>query len=374
MKYLRTLLLIFIILVVGLNFATLNVIAGTEDAEMADVSLSATPSRQGLGGEMIIDAAIDFFGGCCYPLWAYNVQATINIPENVELTDGLATQRIGEVKALEGGAATTIHFKWKIKSMIPNEYLIRVNLTTKNCGNSNREVLVEYVEGLSMSIPVIYPDIPTTDSETLVMMDIRSGLEGIEVDSVELFYITTDDSKFDIDKIETENDTMIVGQSIKKGAQAAAFEIEYTTDSWKSSIPRQPEECTVYYWLVAEDSTGKNTTSVVYSFEVQDLEQIYFVVDILNWLPIIGTIIGIIIIVYLFKRLRAPLIGKGELVLGGSSIKDIHGTKIDKTKLKKLNLNREIVVILLLIVSIIILLWTVYAGHFIEFARLNGGI
>jgi hypothetical protein len=342
---------------------------------MKDLELKATPSTQGLGGEVEIEASVSFFGGCCYPLFAYDIEVVLDVPENVDVVKGDLTQKIGEVKALEGGAATVKRFHWTIKSMIPGSYNFKVNVTTKNCGDRNSEVLVNYVEGLSMSIPVTYPDNPTTGKDTFIKLEVQSGLEGIEVEAVRLFYIkSTQEDEYDEDQVSAANDTFNWRNGNKKGSLIVAEELENTKNTWKISIPGQDDDCTIYYWIVAQDNTGKNTTGVVYSFEVQDFDRIYFMIDVINWLPIIITVIGIIVIGSIFNRINRPSAGKGVLIIGSKSTIDLHEKKIDTSKLEKLNLRRNIAILVLLIFSIVLLIWSIYTGYFIEFAKLNGGI
>ncbi|MHA1933377.1 MAG: hypothetical protein ACW96X_12605 [Promethearchaeota archaeon] len=375
MKYLRLLFLIFIVILITPNLFSTNVIAGTEDAKMTNVTLTAIPYRQGIGGEVIIDASVPFFGGCCYPLFAYNVKATIIIPNDVELVKGQLIQEVDEVKAEEGGAATIVHFKWIIKSYLPESYIIMVNITTKNCGRSNARISVEVVEGCSMSVPELYPDIPSTNRNTMIALDVSSGLENIEVETVELFFVKTNknmpSNSYDI---FAENDSLSWSTGSIKGRSIAMNRVEYTPHTWKGSIPSQKEESTIFYWVVAKDNTGKNTTSIVYSFEAIELDRVYFIVDILNWLPIIGTIIGIIIIVFLFNKFNTPDKRKKILLIGSISTKEIDGTVLDPSGLVKLNRWRNIIAILLLICSIILILWAIYSGYFEQFTRLNGGI
>jgi hypothetical protein len=375
MKCSRLIVLVSLLLLLSLPLLSLNSVAGTEDAEMKDLELKATPSTQGLGGEVEIEASVSFFGGCCYPLFAYDIEVVLDVPENVDVVKGDLTQKIGEVKALEGGAATVKRFHWTIKSMIPGSYNFKVNVTTKNCGDRNSEVLVNYVEGLSMSIPVTYPDNPTTGKDTFIKLEVQSGLEGIEVEAVRLFYIkSTQEDEYDEDQVSAANDTFNWRNGNKKGSLIVAEELENTKNTWKISIPGQDDDCTIYYWIVAQDNTGKNTTGVVYSFEVQDFDRIYFMIDVINWLPIIITVIGIIVIGSIFNRINRPSAGKGVLIIGSKSTIDLHEKKIDTSKLEKLNLRRNIAILVLLIFSIVLLIWSIYTGYFIEFAKLNGGI
>jgi len=375
MKYLKPLLLFFIILFIGPALFSFNASAGTEDASMSDFKLTITPYRQGVGGEITIEASVSFFGGCCYSLFAYDVRTTIVLPENVQLVKGSLTQQKDEVEATEGGAATTVHFKWTVKSMVPDTYVIKVNLTTKNCGNLNADETMEVIEGCSMTIPTLYPDNPSTKKDTFVMLDVSCGLEGVVVENVNLFYIKSGKKlASDTNKIYADNDTILWPGGSKSGTPAIMEGREFTDNTWKGAIQEQKDETIIYYWIVAKDNTGKNTTSIVYSYEVLEIDRIYFIADILNWLPILGTLIGIILIVFLYNKFRNPTIGKGVHLLGSDSIKEIHSTIIDSTFQNKLYYRRLLIAILLLIVAIIVLIWAMYSGHLEQFTRLNGEI
>jgi hypothetical protein len=362
-------------IIFGIQIFNVNASAGSEGAEMEDVVFTATPYTQGLGGQVALDAELSFFGGCCYPLFAYDIKAEIFIPDNVELISGNDIQEIDTVEAVEGGAPTIVHFKWVIKSIVPGDYNIRVNVTTSNCGKSNAEILVRYVEGCSMSIPKVYPDIPNTDRETYVNIDVSSGLEGVQVESVKFFYIKYSNEKnYDTNKIKADNDTLILDGISKKGIVISPERVEYQPDTWKGMIPKQNEECEIYYWIVATDNTGKNTTSVVYSFEVLEIGQIYNFIDVLTWFSIIATIIGIIIIMVYFNKSNTPTLKKNPLLLGSKSLKDLQNNKIENPSNVQTRVQRNIVLILLLIISIIMLIWAIYSGHFEQFAELNGGL
>jgi hypothetical protein len=341
---------------------------------MEDVVLSATPNTQGLGGLVTIEAEISFFGGCCYPLFAYDIKAIISIPDNIELISGETIKEVDTVEAVEGGAPTVVNFKWDIKSIIPGDYKISVNVTTSNCGKSDAEILVKYVEGCSMSIPEVYPDIPNTDRNTFINIDVRSGLEGIHVDDVKFFYIKTSNKEdYDISVIKADNDTLLLDGNIKKGSIISPESVEYHPDSWKGMIPKQNEECMIYYWIVATDNTGKNTTSVVYSFEVFEIEQIYDFIDILTWVTIIGIVIGIIILTLFFK-ISSPNIEKNPLILGSSTMKDLQNNQIKVNNVLKARFHRNLILILLFMISILMLVWAIYSGQFEQFTELNGGL
>ena len=377
MRCLQFALVIILLLVAGPLFFAPNALAGTEDATMSDLIITATPHRQGVGGEILIDASISFFGGCCYPLFAYDIETTIFLPENVEMVSGQPTRKIDEVEAHEGGSPTTIHFKWTLKSLVPDTYTIKVNLTTDNCGDSNEEITLEITEGFSMTIPQVYPDIPTTNKNSIIRLDITSSLEGIEAETVNLFYVkSTDNMPSDAKEFYAENGSLnwstgsIDGKSIEMNA------IDYAPSTWKGAIPSQNKDAEIYYWVVVEDNMGKNTTSVVYSIEVLNIDRVYFFVDFLNLIPIIGILIGIFLIVYLFNKVRVPYIGKGEFVLGTPSSKNIpfSPTPINYSDSNRLNQRRNVVVIILLIISIFLLFWAIYSGYLEEFTHLNGGL
>jgi hypothetical protein len=138
--------------------------AGGQDATFDSVSGKAIPPVQGVGGELNIEASADFFGGCCYHLYAHDVKAELIVPEDVQIISP-EPKTISEVDAVPGGMATTENFKWIIVGDKPGIYDLEVKVSTSNCGSQNAEIQVKIVKGVSISNVNIHPHVPSVNEE-----------------------------------------------------------------------------------------------------------------------------------------------------------------------------------------------------------------
>ena len=77
-----------LIALLGASFAIPTTLADGADAELHEVVIAASPSSQGIGGIILLDAAVYFYGGCCYHLYANDVRAELLVPEGVEIIQG----------------------------------------------------------------------------------------------------------------------------------------------------------------------------------------------------------------------------------------------------------------------------------------------
>jgi hypothetical protein len=165
-----------------------NALAQGDAALMGEISVSAVPESQGAGGAITIEVGIPFYGGCCYPLWAVDVQASLNVPEHVTIIEGPLPSKYDEIEAKAGGEADYYYFKWKVKSMIPGNYNVTAIVTTENCGSTEGVAGFTITEGCVMSIPEVYPELAPTNRDINLNLKALSPIEGVTIEEVTLFY------------------------------------------------------------------------------------------------------------------------------------------------------------------------------------------
>ncbi|MEE9150214.1 MAG: hypothetical protein V3U20_00060, partial [Thermoplasmata archaeon] len=176
-----------LMVVVGFVLSAQPVTAGGEDAQMGDIKLSPTPDTQGQGGPITIVLEIPFYSGCCYPLYAYDVSASLQLPRNMEVVSGPEPEKYKKVEA-KAGKPSWVQIKWVVKSMIAGTYTIDVTVTTQNCGSATGSTIVTITEGCVISIPEVYPEQPSTEREIYVNIEALSPMEGVLIDNMTLYY------------------------------------------------------------------------------------------------------------------------------------------------------------------------------------------
>ncbi len=297
----RTLRLRYMLFVVSsilfISLFTPGVHAAGADAELHNVEVSLSPSSQGLGGLIIVDAAAFFYGGCCYHLFANEVTANLTVPEGIEILEGPSPEIYAEVDAQPGGTATVVHFKWTVKGISTGDFNITANVMTKNCGSEKNTALAEIVQGCSISSPVMYPKQPSVNKKNIFQITASIALEGRDVKEVSLFYLM--DEK--LGEGEAQNDTLVWEGSEKKGVQVALSQDPMDDRLWTCKLDLKSEG-TLLFWFVAQDNMGENTTSSVFVEDVVDPERDNFVSGMVFWSAIIIAIIGILLI-FLFQHM-----------------------------------------------------------------------
>jgi hypothetical protein len=135
---------LFIVLLFVISIFIPTASAG-EDANLdSELSLSATPPRQGMGGPITITIEATFYGGCCYALYAKDVVPEVILPRNVELVEPISPNKIGKFEATAGGGPVAAEFKCIVTSVIPGEYTIKAKVTTSNCGDAEGSVQITF--------------------------------------------------------------------------------------------------------------------------------------------------------------------------------------------------------------------------------------
>jgi hypothetical protein len=331
---------------------SLNASAAGADAELHNVDVSASPSSQGVGGEIIVDAAVYIYGGCCYHLFAFEVTANISVPDGIDVISGPTPQEYEEVDAQPGGVATIVHFEWTVIGNAKGLFNLTVTVSSKNCGSVEGSVAIEIVEGCSISPPDIYPEEPNVGRDFIISVTAQHPLEGRSVEAVTLFYITDRDAGGGT----AINDTIIMSNGEAIGGVKVEMEQDaFMEEQWTAKINTQ-KRGTLYYWFVANDNYGDNTTSSLYEIEVVDQGAIDAAVGTLFWGLVMGTIIGCILIFVIQDR----YLQKKERQIG---VLDETKEKVEDVKDPK----RQMVVALsLVVISVVIVIAGFLSGMFGE--------
>ncbi len=389
-------LLIFMILIILPLTPTAS--AGGQDATFDSVKAKAVPSMQGIGGEVRIEALADFYGGCCYHLYANDVKAELKVPENIRIVSP-PPKTIAEVDAVPGGKATSQKFQWSIVGDSPGIYELEVIVSTSNSGTESTKVQVTIVEGVSISIPSIHPPKPSVDEAISFLVDVKSGNERVTIIQASL-YIWRSTKDFSEEKLKAEKEKLFIeiGRSIdtlqtidnnnvtnnNTGANASTGPNESTqykllgvgkgyslshgqfTDTWRTRLNDFKNEENIYYWVNVETSDGENVSHAIYKLQIEDLEKKFQMVELTIWSTFIITTLGIILILGIiwsvYGRINKDLGKSGIFVLGSSTYtKPSEGTRINVSKLSIENF-RVILVILVFAIAIILVIVSIYLG------------
>lgn len=283
---------IFIVFtVLFISLCSSNVTADGADAELHNVEVLASPSSQGLGGLIIIDAAAYFYGGCCYHLFANDVTANLTVPEGLDIIDGPSPEIYEEVDAQPGGAATVVHFKWTLKGISTGIYNVTATILTKNCGSVENKAHIEIVEGCIISSPLKYPSKPSVNKKNIFQVSASTSLEGRNVMEVTMFYLVGEN----VERMEAKNDTLYMDDEEIEGKKLVLSQDPTDEEKWSCKFDLN-NEGNLLFWFVAKDNVGENTTSSVFSEQVVDKEKDNYISSLMFWSAIIIAIIGILLI------------------------------------------------------------------------------
>ena len=379
-----------------------TVSAGGQDATFDSVEVKAIPPMQGVGGDIKIEASANFFGGCCYHLYAKDVKAELNVlnaPEKVQITSPLPST-IGSVDAVPGGKATSAKFEWTVASDVPGTYTIQVQVSSSNCGSQTSECEITVVEGASISEPTIFPSKPSVREPITFSAEVRSGNEFVGIDATTLYiWHSTEDYSFEdlkaeesrlyeinVDNVDHEDNkqnntsnntnTDTSGRYIGTGSMFQMSHVDFT-ESWRVRVNDFKKEENIYYWYKIETNDGKNTTSMVYKLKIEDLEKKYQMLNNMIWGTIFIITLGVILILgisWKYLDRTAVKIGKtGVYILGSETYsKPMKGKRVN---IHPFSIERYRVYILffLMIIIIIFLIISIQQGLFQELLKETGG-
>lgn len=336
-----------------------NATAAGADAELHNVDVTTSPSSQGVGGEIIVDAAVYIYGGCCYHLYAFEVRANIATPEGITVVSGPSPDWYEEVDAQPGGVATIVHFKWILTGEATGVFNLTVTVTTKNCGSVENSAAIEIVEGCSISPPKIYPEEPNVDSDTIISVTALHPLEGRVVEGVTLFYV---DGR-DVGGGTPKNSTIVM----PNGNEITSVPVEMEQDAfmaeqWTAKLETRNRGA-VYYWFVATDNYGDNTTSSLYEMEVIDQGAMDATVGGLFWGLVIAIIIGCLVIFIIQDR----YLQKKQRTIG------VLDETQDNMKESKLPKWQVVIALSFFVISVVIIIAGFISGTFSEIVDLVTG-
>lgn len=348
-----------IIALLGTLIAVPSALADGADAELHDVEVTASPSSQGIGGIILVDATVYFYGGCCYHLYANDVTAELSVPDGIDINEGPTPEKYGEVDAEPGGKATVVHFKWEVKCNAQGHFDLNVLIKTANCGSMEDEAVVEVVQGCIISSPVTYPQKLSVNRENIISLNASTSIEGRSVENVTLFYVKGKEFRRGTPK----NDTIYLnnGKEIK-GVPIPMEQDPYIPEQWMCKLDMR-NEVIINFWFVAKDDLGENTTSSLFSREVIDQEAIDEMVGAIFWVLFIGFLIGFILI-YMIH---------GFILKRKESRSNILRLRAEHRTEKKLNRTHGIIALGLLIISLIIVVISLILGWIWEIIELSLG-
>jgi hypothetical protein len=371
--------------------------AGGQDATFDSIDVTAVPSMQGVGGEINLEVKANFFGGCCYHLFAYDVKAELTAPENVQILSALP-DTIKSVDAAPGGMATSKKFKWTLTSETPGTYTLEMKVSTSNCGSKSSTYQITFVEGASISEPTVFPSEPSINEPITFSALVRSGNELIEIerttlfvwknskdypraelfaDFEQLYYKKTDNNNIVLNTSDVDNaSSTSFGELLGSGTPFNMLNVEYT-DVWRVQFDEVDKEEFIYYWFNVETTDGKTITTEVFEQEIIDYEKKTQMLNSTIWSTLIIVIIGFILILALtwhyFDRATKRVNKPGIFILGSKVFsKPLVGEKInvEYTSPEKI---RSILVIVFIIIMVILLLISIYLGLFQELISETGG-
>jgi hypothetical protein len=369
--------------------------ADGQDATFDSIDVRAVPPVQGMGGEIRVEVVANFFGGCCYQLYAKNVKAELE-NDNFEIVSSLP-KTINTVDAEAGGQATTVSFHWNIIGYTPGIYDLTVKVSTSNCGSIASTVQVRIVEGASISPPTIFPTKPSVKEPITFSAVIRSGSDLTEINKADIYIWHSEEDysemslKAEMNKIykilddgkgssnnssaaDSEDDikTEILGDG--KGFQMKHVEF---SDTWRVQLNDFRNEENIYYWFNVETTDGKNVTSAVYKQSIEDLEKKYQTLETVKWGSFFIIVIGILFILGIsWKYFDRPARGFGKtgIFILGSKIfsKPSEGKRSNIPELSIAKF-RMALLMLFLILTILMIIISIYLGLYQELITETGG-
>lgn len=383
-----------------------SVTATTQDAEFDSVTVEAIPPIQGIGGDLEIVATANFFGGCCYHLYARDVKAELEVPDNIRITSPMPSI-ISEVDAVPGGRATSVKFKWVLIGDKAGIYNLRIIISTSNCGTEHAALQVIIEEGVSIMNPDIHPEKPSVNEKITFIVEISSSIETVDIEQTTLYIwrSTTDYSKkdliaergrlFRIIDIGQEikiilNDTNVSDQNLtpevptkkKFIANGKDYPMEkiQLTDKWRLQLDDVNEEEIIYYWFNTKSSDGENKTSnYVYKIKIEDYPKKFETVNIFIWSTFFIAVIGVILILSIgwlvFARAYNKIDKSGIYVLGAKTYsKPSEGSRTNLSKISlKIQKYQLLFFIIFFILAIILIIYSIYLGLLDDYISITGG-
>ncbi len=332
-----------------LTIIAANAAGSGNDADLHAVEVEATPATQGIGGVCVVRATALFYGGCCYNLYASDVTAELEVPEEVQIVGGPTPSKYDSVTAIPGGIATEIPFEWSVKSTVLGSHDLWVTIRTKNCGSTRGNVTLEYVEGAAISEPSLFPDPPDLKRDLYISVNVSLALEGVWIESVSLYTL---EGRYK--KAEAANATLVLpNNDTIPGTGLDMIPHAYEEDLWGIQTEADREGW-LTVWFVVTSSDGKNSTSPMYTLEVIDRDKVYKDQTRLYWISILMPMFGAMI-----------LLGGNHFLLS----RRIETIMIDRSRGAEADAMRTLTFFGFLAFGIIVVMWAYSNGTFGEIAE-----
>ena len=375
-----------------LSTLALNASADGQAATFDSLDIKAIPPVQGVGGEVKIEATANFYGGCCYHLYANDVNAELFVPEDAKIISSLP-ESISEVDAVPGGKGTTKSFKWTITSDKPGIYELKAKVSTSNCGSKSNTILITIVEGASISNPTIFPSKPSVGESITFSAEVRSGNDFVEVEETTLYIWRNENDYNSLDLIAeenrvyrskasseynltSENESNIILDQLGTGKKHAMSKVEFT-NTWRNQLKNFDKEENIYYWFNVHTSDGKNITSFVYKLTLEDLEKKYQMIEYVKWGTFSAIVIGVVLILGLswiyLNRPAEKIGGKSVFILGSTIFSKPSERSRSNVSLLSMQKYRFSILILVMIILLMLIIASLYMGLFQELITETGG-
>lgn len=366
--------------------------ADGQDATYDSVELKAVPPVQGVGGEVRIEATAKFFGGCCYILYAHDVKAELNTPQNISIVSSLP-KTIKQFEAVAGGSPTSAKFKWTVIGDGPGTLNLTVTISTSNCGSKSSTCQITIIQAASVSNPTIFPSKPSVGESITFSTDALSGSTFIDVERTTLYVWRSNKEyseerlladldtlyeikgDFEINETSKEN-TNITKKRLGTGKKYPMTAMEFS-NTWRVRVKDIDEEEIIYYWFSVETSDEKNITSFVYRQTIEDLEKKYQMFEMMKWGTFFTIFIGVILILgvsWSILNRPAKKLSKTSIFVLGSSFfsKPSEGKRVNVSDLSIARF-RAFLFWLLIILLILSLIISFYQGLFNDLIGETGG-
>lgn len=267
--------------------------------------------------ELIV--TVGFTGGCCFTLTTYDVAATLQLPNGVEVVSGPEPPRYAEVVGPPGGVKQGFaEFRWRLRKADEEAvYPITVRLTTRNSGSVQKSYELTKPLPCNIARPEIaHP--ARGDTPTPVKVDVASNKDDRFVKGVILYWVSgLPGSVADLHADQGIVSYIVAGSSTARQGQPLVLSRKYEPTVWRASLPeRRPG--TVHYWIVAEDSSGEFTTSPVHELWVVDFGATRLALNLTGWGLALATAFAAMATVG--RRKKAIPIVPGLLAMGAAAV------------------------------------------------------
>ncbi len=295
--------LLTVLLLAGLLLAAAPLASAAPKLIVYEVQVTADPAVQGPELPMTVRANVGSGGACCYVVYGQKLQASISLPENFTLVNEKGNEanqsltspgfEVGTVAAQPGGGLTWIMAKWFIVTG-PGYGTFQINVTvtgTNDAGDSLREtssINVTIASGAAISSPIL-PHRPVVGRETPILVNVssRKGVSSVNL------YLSPDNRTW----------TRYPMKNIQG-------------DLYSCTIPAVASERTYRYYMESVDKANDTFRTGEYSLEYKDPQKIAGISGGAAVLVTAGSLVGMVLIIYLGSREVSTFRTKGLFLVG----------------------------------------------------------